>query len=940
MSTRYVASGGNNGNAGTIDAPWLTISYGVAQLFAGDNLYIRGGTYTGSLNAIISASTTVRGGTSWSNAITIAAYPGETVTIANTGTPNLIALTSSTQQYIIISDLILDATLLGVAGCVYLGPGSHHIRVQDSECFGAHSYAGINTAETNAGDNEFLRLKVHDNGEDNVPPGHGFYIQSPRNLIEGCESDDNYGWGIQIYAGNTDGNIVRNNWVHDNARGGQGGGIVVAGGPGSGGLGGVKVYNNIISGTHPDAYGLQVGSEGGSPALNFEILNNTILAPDAVNINSNATGTLLKNNILRTVNNAGAGSVVDNGTGTIQTTNLTSDPTFTNGGGSYALVTDFQIQTTSAAKDAGTTLAAVPYDFDGGARPFGAAYDIGAYEFGSTPGEEEEDEDEEDGDEGGGTIGTEIIFGKLNTSAADHGNEIVLITGEHEFQSTSEPQLMPIPGTFTSWTLEIDSALGVGNTRTYRIYKGNAGAGFVATDLVIVFGATETRLTVIADVHFAAGEHLTYFATFTGANLSRATKSALSFAPDVVGTILYGFHGSDTGNGRGCAPFMGSRWFIFASSPFNCTQVNRLEQTVTAMTMRAGHAGGPAYPGVGTSIIALWNVNGVDQDGSGGTVDTRLTLSGTNEEASITYSTPLSLAVGDEVTVILRTGTGAPSYANRYHFLFACIPTITGAYQLCGQGNNTLTAVGAVRYAQPAAGDWFDINWAAAEAMEAFIGHGVTDVAISGLWLDLSAALDASTEALTFTLRVNGADVGTPLVLSGVGAQEGAVTFATSVLIGPSDTWSLKGSNTGSTTISSTAMGMRWAFVPGVFGALPTVETLPATNVRSSSATLRGRIDPNGTAFFGRFRWWVCADSPPTFTETDPQSVGSGTQPVIFTANLTDLEPETTYCFQAIGDGGSPELEGAILSFTTSGEALFIDGTVSHPLTWMELYVD
>ena len=44
------------------------------------------------------------------------------------------------------------------------------------------------------------------------------------------------------------------------------------------------------------------------------------------------------------------------------------------------------MQAGSPAIDKGQTLADVTNDYAGGARPFGAAYDIGAYESGSPPG--------------------------------------------------------------------------------------------------------------------------------------------------------------------------------------------------------------------------------------------------------------------------------------------------------------------------------------------------------------------------------------------------------------------------------------------------------------------------------------------------------------------------------------------------------------------------
>jgi len=42
----YVATDGDNGNAGTFAEPWATWEYGFGQLSSGDTLYIRGGTYT------------------------------------------------------------------------------------------------------------------------------------------------------------------------------------------------------------------------------------------------------------------------------------------------------------------------------------------------------------------------------------------------------------------------------------------------------------------------------------------------------------------------------------------------------------------------------------------------------------------------------------------------------------------------------------------------------------------------------------------------------------------------------------------------------------------------------------------------------------------------------------------------------------------------------
>jgi len=72
---------------------------------------------------------------------------------------------------------------------------------------------------------------------------------------------------------------------------------------------------------------------------------------------------------------------MDSGTGTQLQNNLTTDPKVINAAGG-----DFHLTAGSPAIDKGVTLAAVPNDFDAGKRPFGAAYDIGAFEFGAPPG--------------------------------------------------------------------------------------------------------------------------------------------------------------------------------------------------------------------------------------------------------------------------------------------------------------------------------------------------------------------------------------------------------------------------------------------------------------------------------------------------------------------------------------------------------------------------
>lgn len=74
MATYYVSTTGSDSSGdGSISTPWSTIDYAQDQLSAGDTLYVRAGTYHQSV-------TITCAGTS-GNEITIANYPGESVTL-------------------------------------------------------------------------------------------------------------------------------------------------------------------------------------------------------------------------------------------------------------------------------------------------------------------------------------------------------------------------------------------------------------------------------------------------------------------------------------------------------------------------------------------------------------------------------------------------------------------------------------------------------------------------------------------------------------------------------------------------------------------------------------------------------------------------------------------------------------------------------------------
>ena len=311
--TLHISNTGSDQDSGTVTAPFRTLSHEVSQLRAGDTLYIRDGTYTGSTNVIDSQTFTVPSGTSWSNAVTIAGYPGESVTIRPPDNVSGIRLTTGAPTYLIFRDFTIDMANSGAnadATGIYLRD-AHHNRFQGLEVKNSQSFNIM--FDKTSGFNEVLGCLIHGTrlvGVDGLN-GHGLYISSGDNLFEGNDIYDNQGYGLHLYnnAGpfNVSRNIIRNNKFHNNGRSGNiAYGLVIAWGDAN------LVDNNQI-------YGNPGGIQVYTNSSNTVVQNNTVFdnAPLEGILVQYATGTVLKDNIMR----SNARDILDLGTGTVLSNN-------------------------------------------------------------------------------------------------------------------------------------------------------------------------------------------------------------------------------------------------------------------------------------------------------------------------------------------------------------------------------------------------------------------------------------------------------------------------------------------------------------------------------------------------------------------------------------------------------------------------------------------
>ena len=90
---------------------------------------------------------------------------------------------------------------------------------------------------------------------------------------------------------------------------------------------------------------------------------------------------------------------------------------------------------------------------------------------------------------------------------------------------------------------------------------------------------------------------------------------------------------------------------------------------------------------------------------------------------------------------------------------------------------------------------------------------------------------------------------------------------------------------------------------------------LTAVGVGSTTATLIGFGVPNGSETVAFFQWGT---GIPFYTATPPQTIGSGTGVVPFSANLTGLSPSTTYLFQLVLTNDYGTASGLTGTFTTT----------------------
>lgn len=297
---------------------------------------------------------------------------------------------------------------------------------------------------------------------------------------------------------------------------------------------------------------------------------------------------------------------------------------------------------------------------------------------------------------------------------------------------------IPIAGTFRKLRVRIQHAPGGVNSVKFTLQKNSADTGLSVT----ITGTEVEAFNDSTEVAFAVGDLIRLRRTHV-AGIPTASYAQCSIeweGPNDTDSI----YGTNTGNNvaehnRFNYVFNGhGDWQNVTSD--NYKNVVPIPGTLTQMY---AHIDGPV--GAGNSITFTTYLNDIAQDGSGGTPDTRLTISGGSDTTGNT-SFALPLVLGDLVHM-QATYVGPTRVRVGYSYSFTS--ETPHRYLICGMDRGM---TGGEKYGAPQA--VWDSDWGNPESPRAESIAGGGDFTIFGIVVRLQVAPGASTIRV-FRLRKN-----------------------------------------------------------------------------------------------------------------------------------------------------------------------------------------
>lgn len=356
------------------------------------------------------------------------------------------------------------------------------------------------------------------------------------------------------------------------------------------------------------------------------------------------------------------------------------------------------------------------------------------------------------------------------------------------FQTTEANALgvVSAPGTIRNLAIKLTAAPGVGISSIYTLNVNGSASALTVT----ISGAGTSASDTTHNVTVAAGDTISLVRTTSGGSPATAvTLVSIEFEGSNTAESIYG---GNLGQGSNSTERYGNPQMPNAalmnstfSQTNNAAALWAVAGNLTRMDISLSTA-----PGVGKSRTYTLYKNGTAQDGTAGTPDTRITISGTSTTGSSTFS--LSLSAGDTLILgDLPTGTPAIPFVG---IGIAFTATMDGQFQW-GGSTDINTQNGTFYAVAP-----HNRIWDATETNAQALG-GPTTFYLSQFRIKTSAAADGRTVGL----RLNAA-AGGPTVTMG----SGGTTFLDgthAMTLASGDLWSIESVGTTGIKVNYAAIG-------------------------------------------------------------------------------------------------------------------------------------
>ncbi len=397
---------------------------------------------------------------------------------------------------------------------------------------------------------------------------------------------------------------------------------------------------------------------------------------------------------------------------------------------------------------------------------------------------------------------TQLVAVRCNTSLLSTTNRFLpLVLSKMSSTEDDNQSRMPAAGTISNVRIEIDAAVGVGNSYTLTLKKNK-----VATALAITIsgGSAVSGTDVANSISYVAGDVLSWNLTLSGT----PNKVAKNIYFELSGATSCSYVSEEVfSNATRSGNPLGFQGSAAGGSALQSNVPCPVAGTFVACYLR--------QDGVGSTGSWTWmlNKNGTDQDGAGGTPDTRVTMNSAVGVSIQSGTFSCSVAAGDLIYAKI-TANSTPSSSGDFSWGYAFTPTDGLSCPLTQASGAGSGGTSGTEYLECVTSTYNATVNSGSRILSTLLCS--RNFQISALYCVQGAASGAA-KARAFTLGKNGSNTSLSASIGGASAVTANDTAAGhKVTVSSGDTLSMEDAITGTSVGGTTGIGFGLAIgIPG-----------------------------------------------------------------------------------------------------------------------------